>query len=290
MPELPEVETVVRDLERRIQGRKIVAVWFDAPNLIKLPKQPSAVERAVVGRRLVGFRRKGKNVLIDLDDGKTLLIHQKITGHLLVGKWQKIKSGWQAQAGPLADPINRFIHLVFTLDDGRMLALSDARKFAKVLVAPRAELEAMADLADIGPDPLSSSFSYQKFRALLARSSRKIKQVLMDQKVIAGIGNIYSDEILWLAKVHPFKSAKNLTERDWRAIWNAMHEVLREAVRLRGTSIDDFRDPEGRPGLYTERRRVYQREGEPCRRCGTKIVRKKIGGRSAHFCPKCQKL
>jgi len=289
MPELPEVETVVRDLKRRIQGRKIIAVWFDTPKLIKLPKPP-AFERAVVGRRLVGFRRRGKNVLIDLDDGRVLLIHQKLTGHLLVGKWQRTKSGWQAEPGPLADPINRFIRLAFILDDGRMLALSDARKFAKVMVAPRSDLEAMPDLAEIGPDPLNSSFSYTKFRTLLAKSSRKIKQVLMDQKIIAGIGNIYSDEILWLAKVHPFKPAKKLTERDWRAVWNAMHAVLREAIRLKGTSIDDFRDPEGKPGLYTERRRVYQREGEPCRRCGAKIARKKMGGRSAHFCPKCQRL
>lgn len=289
MPELPEVETVVRDFGRKIKGRKITAVWSDSPKIIKFPK-PEVFSKAIVGRRLIGFRRRGKNVLIDLDNGDVLLIHQKISGHLLVGKWKYDKGDWIAPEGPLADPVNRFLRLVFTLDDGRMFALSDLRKFAKVILAERETIEAMPDLVKIGPDPLNSYLTYQKFKTLITKSSRKIKQVLMDQSLVSGIGNIYSDEILWLGKVHPFKSAKKLTEKELRSIWNAMRQVLREAVRLRGTSIDNYRDPEGKLGLYTYRRRAYQREGEPCGRCRTKIKRVKIGGRSAHFCPRCQKI
>jgi len=243
-----------------------------------------------------------------LSDNHLLLIHQKISGHLLYGKWKEfdklpsekrkmLKEIWRDQKwipdptkGPAMDPMNRFIRLIFFLDNGQMLALSDLRRFAKVLCGPKETIFNLAEFKNLGPEPLDPKFTYQKFRELFKNKSGRIKQVLMDQNFISGIGNIYSDEILWVAKIHPLTRVEKLREKDLRAIYSAIKKVLKKALRLRGTSIDDYRDALGRRGRYDLVRYVYQKEGESCPRCGAKIKRLKIGGRSAHFCPKCQKL
>lgn len=294
MPELPEVETTIRDLKKKILNRKIVSVWFDAPLLIKKPK-PQELASKIKGLKIENLRRQGKNILIDLSKNQTLLIHQKLTGHLLYGKWEikKEKSRFQVKSlikGPLEEEVNNYIHLIFYLDNGWQLALSDLRKFAKVILGEREEIENLEELKKLGPDPLAPDFRFEDFEKIIKKEKRKIKQVLMDQEVISGIGNIYSDEILWEAKVHPFKPASKLTTEELKRIYQAMRKILKEAIEMRGTSTSDFRDPSGKKGLYTEKRRVYQREGEPCQRCSTLIKRIKLAGRSAHFCPHCQKL
>jgi formamidopyrimidine-DNA glycosylase len=303
MPELPEVETIVRDLRRKIRGRRIVGVWTDWPKMIKRPPLKD-FERQTKGARIKEIRRRGKNILIELsypppwrDRPPTaiLLIHQKMTGHLLVGRWRikKEKKGIRVESliqGPLQEKVNDYIHLIFYLDNGEMLALSDLRKFAKVLFGRVEEVENLKEIKALGPDPLDPKTRFTDFRRGITRRQRAIKQVLMDQTVVSGIGNIYADDILWLAKIHPQKPANQLTGGELKSLWLAAKRVLKTAIKLRGTSVADFRDTAGRPGRYGGVRLAYQRTGSPCRRCATPIKRLKLGGRSAHFCPTCQQL
>ena len=237
-------------------------------------------------------------------------------------KWQGQKWIPNPPKGALIDPMNRFIRLILFLDPVRgrsprggrsrafgraasngvdnneMLALSDLRRFAKVLCGPKEIITNLPDLKNLGPDPLEQEFTYKKFKELFypppdaRRSGKKgkIKQVLMDQSFISGIGNIYADEILWLAKIHPQSRVEKLSEAKLKIVYRVMRKILQKALALRGASVDDYRDAAGRRGKYDLVRYAYQRENEPCPRCRTKIKRLKIGGRSAHFCPKCQKL
>lgn len=289
MPELPEVETVVRDLNKNILGQKIEDVWSDHKKTVKKPENFKEFKKKLKGKKIKKIWRRGKNIIFDLSEGLNLLIHQKLTGHLLVGKWQLKKGKWQAKTpGPLLkDPMNRFLHLMFWLDDGRMLALSDLRKFAKVELLDRKNLE--KELSFLGPEPLKKNFTFKKFKEILKKKKGKIKKVLLDQKIIAGIGNIYSDEILWQAKINPFKDASKLSNFEFTAIYKAMKKILKKAIKCGGESFSDFRRPSGEKGNFDPFRMVYRRKGEDCRRCEKKIERVKIGGRSAHFCPFCQK-
>ena len=290
MPELPEVETTVLDLKRKVLQRTFLNIWTDAPKLIK---KPSLIEfrKEIKGKKIIDIKRKGKFIIFYLTGKKRLLIHQKLTGHLLVGQWKREKGEWVSlQKGPLEDPMNRFIHIIFFLDNGLMIAFSDLRKFGRIELLTERELENLKDLKQLGPDPLDKNFTFDKFRQIIQKQKRKIKQVLMDQKTISGIGNIYSDEILFRAGVHPFKSANTLQEKELKKIYRNIKSVLKKAIRLGGESISDYRRPDGRKGGFDKERKVYRREGMPCYVCGTKIERRKIGSRSTYFCPKCQKL
>jgi formamidopyrimidine-DNA glycosylase len=290
MPELPEVETTVRQLSKKVQNRAFLDVWTDFKKMIKKPKSFEQFKKEIIGRKIQRVWRRGKNILFELSQGKTLLIHQKLTGHLLLGRWQKKNNSWLPPAGPLTEKINTYLHLLFILDNRQMLALSDLRKFAKVELWDSRELMDSKEMKELGPEPLAKNFTFLKFKEVLKKKKGRIKQILMDQQVLAGIGNIYSDEILWRAKIHPFKRTERLSERELRKIYQEMKKVLTLAIKLCGESISDYRTPSGQPGFFDRARKVYQREEEKCSRCGTKIQRKKISGRSAHFCPNCQKL
>lgn len=287
MPELPEVETTVLDLKKKVLKRTFIDVWTDFPKMIKRPSFDD-FRKEIKGRKIEKIWRRGKNIIFELDGKYYLLIHQKLTGHLLFGKWELKNKEWKAKiSGPLSeDPMNKFLHLIFFLDDGRQLALSDLRKFAKVELLKKEDLE--EELKEIGPEPLEKNFTFEKFKEILSKNRGKIKEVLMDQKVIAGIGNIYSDEILWQAEVQPQRQTKSLKEEEIKKIYKAMREVLLKAIKLGGESISDFRRPSGEKGFFDRERKVYRREGEKCFRCRGIIKRVKIGGRSAHFCPSCQ--
>lgn len=292
MPELPEVETTVRDLQKKVLGRTFVDTWIDPALLekggvIKKPKDFEEFRKGIEGRKIQKIWRRGKNVLINLSGNKTLLIHQKLTGHLLLGEWKRKDNKWQPPPGPLSEKINTYIHLLFTFDDGQQLALSDLRKFAKVELLNKDELR--KELSSFGPEPLDKGFTFKKFQEILKNKKGKIKQVLMDQTVIAGIGNIYSDETLWEAEVHPFKDVSKLSEEELKKIYQAMKKILGRAIKVKGESISDFRRISGEKGGFDPLRKVYRREGEKCSRCGAIIKRIKLAGRSAHFCPQCQK-
>jgi len=343
LPELPEVQTIADDLNKKVLGRKILKVWLDWPKLInllekrkgvlKLIKKPALkeFEKVIKGKKIIKAHRRAKNALIDLSDGYMMLVHQKMTGHLLVGKWSIRKVVYEkpalADSGyihpvksdevgakqfngagghirmnhkkdiviPLepqsivADPYNRFVHVIFYLSDGNMLALSDIRKFAKIILGKKEDLENLPELKELGLEPLDKKFKFNEFKEIISKKTGKIKQVLMDQKVIAGIGNIYSDDILWLAKINPFRPANKISDAELKELFKAIRAILNKAIKLRGSSISDFRDTSGKKGGYGNVMLVYQREGEKClRNDGGIIVRKKIGGRSTCYCPVCQ--
>ncbi|MFA5355719.1 MAG: DNA-formamidopyrimidine glycosylase [Candidatus Paceibacterota bacterium] len=289
MPELPEVETIVRELKKEVLNRTFLDVWTDNERMIKKLSLAS-FRKQIKGKKINKVQRRAKNILFYLSGGKVLLVHLKMTGHFLLGKWRKEESHWvPLTKGEIAkDPMNRFLHLIFWLDNGKMLALSDLRKFAKAEIWDKKELEER--LTAFGPEPLEKGFTYDKFKEALKNKKGRIKQTLMDQAVIAGIGNIYSDEILFDAKVHPSKIISNLSEKEKRVIYSAIKKILSLGVKLRGESFSDYRRTLGQKGFYDKARKVYRRTGEKCPSCGGIIERIKIGGRSAHFCPKCQRI
>lgn len=291
MPELPEVENIVRDLNKFVLGRKIEDVWCDWQKHVKRPGSFPAFSKAIKGKNIKKVWRRAKNIIIELSDDKILLIHQKMTGHLLYGKWRKQGKKWIALIkGPiLDDPMNRFLHLIFWLDNGKQLALSDLRKFAKVELWDKKEFLGSGEFKSWGPEPLEKNFTFEKFKKALSVRG-KIKQILMNPQIIAGIGNIYADEILWEAKVHPLFQVDRLSVSQLKAIYKAIRKILRKAIKLGGTSTSDFRELSGEKGLFGSEIKVYRREKKKCYRCGSIIKRIKIGGRGTCFCPQCQKL
>ena len=274
MPELPEVETIVRELNKKVLSWTFVNVWSDSKKQIKRPANFEQFKKEILGKKIKNIKRRGKYILFELSGNKTLLIHQKLTGHLLVGKWEQKHGKWIAPPGPLSEKINTYIHLLFTFKNGQMLALSDLRKFAKIELWDSQELK--KELSSLGPEPLEKSFTFEKFKECFQNKKGKIKQVLMDQNVIAGIGNIYSDEILWQAKIHPFKEVSKLSENELKKIYRAMKEILKKAIEVGGESISDFRRTTGEKGGFDPLRKVYRREGEKCPRCGAIIKKTKL--------------
>ncbi|MDD5738877.1 MAG: DNA-formamidopyrimidine glycosylase [Candidatus Pacebacteria bacterium] len=289
MPELPEVETTVKILQTKVLLRTFVDIWTNSPSLIKRPQSFLEFKFQVKSKKILSIERRGKNIIFILSDNLAMLVHQKMTGHLLYGKWKEENGKWVSQIeGSLkSDNQNRFLHLIFFLDNGYQMALSDLRKFAKVELWPLNELSCASTLKKLGQDALKISLI--NFIEKIKNQKGKIKQVLMDQEIIAGIGNIYSDEILFKAKINPQIISKQLKQNQIKAIYKAMQFILKLAIKKGGTSFSDFRDPNGEKGNFGNITKVYRKFGQKCPRCKEKISRIKIGGRSAHFCPKCQK-
>jgi formamidopyrimidine-DNA glycosylase len=291
MPELPEVENTVRSLERLVVGSRIVDVWSNAPSLVRKGSL-AALKKGIKGRKITGVKRRAKNIIISLSSGYALLVHLKMTGHFLVGKWDiKKEKGKEiavsSSKGILSEKVNGYIHFIFYLDDGRELALSDLRKFAKVVFGKEQDIYMEDGIRDAGPEALE--ISLDRFRDIVSKSSKNIKMLLMDQEKVAGIGNIYSDDILFKAKINPLRQASSLSQKEIKALYGSMREILSLAVKLGGTSISDYRNTKGEKGGYGDVRLVYRKDGKPCPVCGTAIKRIKLGGRSARFCPDCQK-
>jgi formamidopyrimidine-DNA glycosylase len=292
MPELPEVETTVKILNGVLPGLTICGVWSDFKKIVKKPKSFERFKDEIVGKKILAVKRVGKNILINLSDNRTLLVHQKLTGHLLYGRWKFNSGEWKSEIkGPLSsDSKNRFLHFVLELSNRNQLALSDPRKFAKVLVWPTDKLNKLDDLKKIGPNPLARSFTLDVFKMIISGHKGKIRDLLMDQQIISGIGNIYSTEILWEAGVHPFKQVNKLSGNEIKAIYVALKKILTRAVKLKGDSMVDYRDPFGQKGRYQEFHRAYQKEGQKCfKKDGGVIKRVKERGRSVFYCPIHQK-
>jgi formamidopyrimidine-DNA glycosylase len=301
MPELPEVTTTVRGLNEVLKKLTITDVWSDyflntkhtRTDNIKNKTYFEKFKKEIVGEKFVSAERRGKNVLIHLTHGKTILIHMKMTGHLLYGKysWDESAKKWKSDEKLLRDPFNQFVHLIFSLSNGKSLAFSDMRKFAKVFAFKTGTRENVTDLSGLGPEPLDN-LSLDTFTKRLATKPKgKIKTVLMDQSIVAGIGNIYSDEILWEAGVYPERREETLSSTETKKIWLAMKKILASGIELGGDSMSDYRNIHGERGGYQNSHKAYRRTGKPCLRrgCTGTIVRKVIGGRSAHFCSVHQK-
>jgi len=291
MPELPEVENTVRSLNKLIVGSRIKDVWTDAPKLVRRGSF-SEFKKNLKGKKIIGIKRRAKNIIILLDGGHALLVHLKMTGHFLIGKWDIRKESGKETAsslneGIMEEKVNGYIHVIFYLDDGRELALSDLRKFAKLIFGKESDIRKEEGVGDAGPE--APEITLKEFRLLVSKSSKNIKMLLMDPRKIAGIGNIYSDDILFKAKIHPLRQAQSLSDSEIKKLYSSTKEILSLAVKIGGTSISDYRNMKGEKGGYGDIRLVYRRDGKPCPVCKTPIKRIKIGGRSARFCPVCQK-
>jgi formamidopyrimidine-DNA glycosylase len=273
MPELPEVETVVRGLRAVLPGRRILSVRLGKTNFIE---DPAALERDLPGSRISGVRRHGKFIVVELEASNgtarnlSLLIHLGMTGQIVVG--------------PTEAPVAQHTHVFFGFDDGREFRYTDIRRFGKMRLLSGGTQQAA--LGKLGLDPLEATQA-QFFELIQARRAR-IKALLLDQHVLRGMGNIYTDESLWRAKIHPMRLGTNLKNDELRRLYRAVRTVLDEAIRMRGSSVSDYVDSEGRRGWFQQRHRVYQRKGKKCFRCGNLIRREIVAGRSSYFCPRCQ--
>ncbi len=276
MPELPEVETVARDLRRHLlpdgggPGPEITGARVAWPRTLR-DGDPAAFVEGVTGRRVEGVGRRGKQIIVDLSGGAFLTIHLKMTGQVFV-----------VAATVPVDPYER---LAIALADGREIRFRDVRKFGRIGL-----YQGDDDPFDgIGPEPLDPRFTLRAFRGRIRGRRARLKPLLVDQAFVAGIGNIYADEALWRSKLHPLRSASSLRPADERALYRNVVDILSEAVERRGSSIDDYTAPDG-DGEMQERLDVYQRTGGGCRRCGRAIRRIVVGTRATHFCSWCQRL
>jgi formamidopyrimidine-DNA glycosylase len=273
MPELPEVETIVRQLEPKLKGQAVEKVEIIDFRVLK-NKNPVDFKNQVEGKKILKIARRGKLILIELEKELTILIHLKLTGRIIGFEGKQTKR-------------SSFTRAVFYFKD-RGFRFDDLRKFGSLSLLGAVEKEAF--LSRFGPEPLDDSFNLESFIFLLSRQGRKkIKPLLMDQSFIAGIGNIYADEILHFASVRPDRPVYTLTPVEVKKVFEGIKKVLTEAVEAKGTSFRDYVDFSGQKGDYLYRLKVYQRTGKPCCSCGKPIKRIRLGGRGTHFCPSCQK-
>ena len=292
MPELPEVQTTVNGINETLIGTAILDVCHDWERMFR-DNSYTKVRKIVRGATIQNATRRGKHILIHLNNAHTIIVHMKMTGHLMVGKYTKTKLGFKPEdeISPLADPFNRFIHVVFTLSDGRSLVFCDARKFGKISIEVTEHLPHSPLLSHLGPEPLDDQMTAKIFSDCLQKKPRgKIKQVLLDQSVIAGIGNIYSDELLWLSKIHPESRVGDIPQKLFGNMFKNTQKVLLDALTFGGDSTSDYRNIRGESGMSHHHHQVYQRKNKPCLRrgCDGTISRIVLGARSTHFCPKCQ--
>lgn len=318
MPELPEVTTTVNGLQKVLPGLVISHVWTDLAiknqkikqfqKTIKNKKFFDQFKKEILRTKILKVERKAKNILIHIaptsssKDRYTILIHLKMTGHLLWGKYKKVVSSKQKseswkpiEDGPLHDPYNRFIHVVFSFKNSKNnLVFCDARKFGKITIFPTDKIkDEISGLHKLGPEPLEDNFTFKKFiERLNLKPKGNIKTVLMNQEIISGIGNIYSDEMLWLAEIHPESKTIKIPAEKLKLLYQSMKKVLMEGIKFGGDSTSDYRNIDGKRGNFQGQHNVYQRKNEACEKKGCKgvIIRKVINGRSAHFCDTHQKL
>jgi formamidopyrimidine-DNA glycosylase len=294
MPELPEVETVARDLQRSVAGATIADAEVRWERTIRHPQPSDRFVAELRGATIRQVGRRAKSVLLQLADGRVMTVALRMTGALIVA--------------PPGTPDDPYARVVFRLADGRELRYRDVRKFGRIGLWERggvrrasrrgkrrravAEQAAPYRVGDVfarhGPEPLAHSFSAERLAARLRGRSARLKTLLLDQSFVAGVGNIYADEALWRARLHPLRAADTLTPAEVRRLHRAIRFVLRQAIANRGTSLADFVGADGEPGDNAERLSVYRRTGQPCLRCGREIVRIVVGQRSTHFCPRCQ--
>lgn len=292
MPELPEVETIKRQLAGKIAGKKIREAEIFLPKIVKTPL--NKFKRAIFGSVIKNVKRRAKLLIISLANGYSLLIHLKMTGQLIYEKSETKSS-----------ESNKYTHVIFNFTDGSRLLFNDLRQFGYIKLFKNNEVKKLLD-KEYGPEPLKNNFTIETFKNILAKkprakrkffskkpsfrpTGRKIKQFLMNQKNIAGIGNLYADEILFYADIMPARKISALASNEIKKIFIGIKKILKEAVKYRGSSVDNYLDARGRAGEYHLRLKVYGRKAQPCKKCNGRIQKIKLFGRGTHFCPKCQK-
>jgi formamidopyrimidine-DNA glycosylase len=304
MPELPEVETVVNELRPKLKNKKIKEVRVLMPKMVAMgpatlsnlrkPGEKVAEEfsRALKGQKIFDIRRRAKMIIIDLVDKYSILVHLKMTGQLIFFDKKQLDKQIRLLNLENYKPVHlpaKSTHVIFEFTDGSKLFYNDFRQFGYLKLVTDQELPQVPELQGYGPEPLDKKFTYKEFEKLLARrSNAPIKSWLMDPSVIAGIGNIYSDEILFFAKVLPTRKVSSLQPKEKMQVFKGIKVILTNAVRHYGSSVGDFVRPSGDWGTYGLLHKVYGREGQKCKVCGTMIKSMKFNGRTGSFCPRCQ--
>jgi formamidopyrimidine-DNA glycosylase len=270
MPELPEVETYVQEIRPALRGRHVLGGRVLWDRTIAAPDGPEAFVHAMRGRRFDHFGRRGKYMLLGLDNGQTLIVHLRMTGELRVESADR--------------PLDKHARVVLELDQGMRLRFSDQRKFGRIWLVD----DPQTVLHKLGPEPLDDQFTPDSFGDALAGRTASIKALLLNQTIVAGVGNIYADEALFLARIHPQRGGGSLSELEILALRDAVRTVLAQGIAMRGSSLQNYAPPSGEKGSFQEMHAVFRRTGQPCSTCGTPIERIKLAQRSTHFCPHCQ--
>ncbi len=308
MPELPEVQTIVSELKRKLKNKVIKSVVVNEPKMVSIgPKTVSNIRkvgehdvrtfsRLLEGQKIVSVKRRAKLLIFDLSGSLSILVHLKMTGQFIFEdeKQRERTKGMYRMFNKLTAPLiklpGKHTHVIFTFTDGSHLYFNDIRKFGYMKIVRDDEIEHVKELSAYGPEPLDKKFNQLLFSAAAKKgSSRKVKQFLMDSSIIAGIGNIYSDEILFHAKVRPVRVISSLSGSELKAIYKWIKPVLIKGIKAKGSSVGDFVRTDGTWGTMGKYHFVYGRKGRPCKVCGTKIEAVKMNGRTGSFCPSCQK-
>jgi formamidopyrimidine-DNA glycosylase len=288
MPELPEVETVRTGLSRLLPGKVVAKVDSNWPKSFQ--SDPALIKQFLIGTKVVTIKRRAKVLIVSLDSQYSLIIHLKMTGQLVYrGEQEQFGAGHPSSSlsGKLPD---RSTRVIFSFADDSKLFFNDQRKFGWIRLLPTAEIANIDFMKKYGPEPLEGDFTWRILRAQLQRRPRtSIKAALLDQSVLAGIGNIYADESLWSAKIHPSSIVKSLSDVQIKRLYSALVNVLNLALAKGGSTDRNYVDVEGRRGNYLSFANVFRRQGQPCPRCGRTIIKIRVAGRGTHLCPYCQK-
>ena len=288
MPELPEVETIKIGLSKLLPGTVIKDIWHDWPK--SFPNAPADVARFMLGSNILEVRRRAKILIIDLSSKYSLVIHLKMTGQLVYQG--KVKFGAGHPSGSLVGELpDKSTRVIIDFEDGSKLFFNDQRKFGWMRLLPTLEIPEIDFMKKVGPEPLEDNFTVSDFiERVKRRSGSPIKAVILDQSVLAGVGNIYADEALFGAKIHPGTPVKNISRLKLVALYQATRDVLALSIKKGGSTDRNYVDAEGRKGSYLNFAQVFRKQGQPCPRCGMTIEKIRVAGRGTHICPRCQRL
>lgn len=289
MPELPEVETVRAGLSWLLPGRTVKKVWHDWPK--SFPNAKADVESFLIGATVREVRRRAKVLVIDLSGDYSLVIHLKMTGQLVFRSAAERFGAGHPNHSLVGDLPDKSTRVILVFQDDSQLFFNDQRKFGWMRLLPTLEVEQLDFFQKVGPEPLAANFTLEQFADRLKRRAKSsIKAVLLDQTVIAGVGNIYADESLWGAKIHPETKVQDIPPGKIRTLYTELRNILTLAIEKGGSTDRNYVDAEGKRGSYLSFARVFRRQGKPCPRCGTTITKLKVAGRGTHICPKCQRI
>jgi formamidopyrimidine-DNA glycosylase len=289
MPELPEVGTVRVGLSQLIPGKRIKGLIYDWPK--SFPNPPEIIDAVLIGSEVIDVRRRAKVLIIDLDSGYSLVIHLKMTGQMVYKDVSYRFGAGHPNDSLIGNLPDKSTRVEITFEDNSKLFFNDQRKFGWMKVVATPEIFQLPFFLKVGPEPLESDFTGKLFIGRIRkRNNSNIKAALLDQSVLAGIGNIYADESLWLARIHPLTKVSRLTDRKLRLLHGSLIEVLRLSIEKGGSTDRNYVNAEGKKGSYIEFANVFRKEGQPCPRCGREIIKIRAAGRGTHICSYCQKV
>jgi formamidopyrimidine-DNA glycosylase len=289
MPELPEVETIKRGLDNLIIGKQVLAVDFDTPK--SFPNAPSDVKQFLIGAKVETITRRGKALLFRLSSDYSLIVHLRMTGQLVYDDSHTHFGAGHPNDSLISHLPDKSTRVQLSFTDGSLLFFNDQRKFGWMRLYPSTMVDEINFFSRLGPDPLAADFSWQKLRERLMKRPRSvIKAVMLDQSILAGVGNIYADESLWEASIHPATPVNALTVKDFKNLHTALIKVLNLSLERGGSTDRNYVNAEGGRGSYLEFASVFRRQNQPCPRCGRTIIKVRIAGRGTHLCPYCQRV